>query len=81
MVTITRLDGVKNSIIMILIREEEISLADARSTAAPRSGASTAGSASPPGNFAIEEPTAYELKVSRHSLVNLAAFCITVSPN
>ena len=27
----TRFDGVKNSIIMILIREEEISLADARS--------------------------------------------------
>ena len=49
------------------------------STAAPRCGASSAGSASSPGSFAIEEPTAYELKVSHHSLANLAAFCIIAS--
>ena len=35
----TRLDGVKNSIIMILIREEEISLADARSRRQRRAAA------------------------------------------
>ena len=35
----TRLDGVKNSIIMILFREEEISLADARSRRQRRAAA------------------------------------------
>ena len=76
----TRLDTKEISIISILTPTSRDHFRRwALRTAAPRCGASAAGSTSPPRNLIIVEPTAYELKVSHHSLANLAAFCIIAS--